>query len=275
MSQRDFNRNMNDYLSSRRGTSLKEQFLSAFKKDKTKPAHHTQSHKEEPAIPEEKVFEGGTVEIIEEETLTFLDKVKAFLGFSKSKQDEEVVDLSQHEEVSEQEQEIYQHEEEEFKEDVQKSSFFDTLVRWIFGKKEHQEEEIMEETGSEDDFRRKIEDLEHEEEKIEEQEIILKKRKNEILKDILDRFVGRVEFKESNPDKEELKELAKITVSIIKKLQHKELEEFKNSYEFTRFKEILESQSLLRKKGESQEKPETGSTEEREGEESVQVSKNE
>ncbi|MDP7115457.1 MAG: hypothetical protein QF915_00220 [Candidatus Woesearchaeota archaeon] len=251
MSQKDFNRQLNTYLSSRRKTSLREQFKSAFQRDGKVKEAPQQSTPEEIKQPQEEVFTGDTIEVIEEDAQSFFSKIFGFLGFGNKSEE---VDLSEHETEQAPEEEAhsdtFEQEEQDFEQEVKKSSVFDKIVSWIFGKKRKQEDLDEVEVESDENFKKQIDELEAEEERIEEQETALKKKKNMIVKDILDKFVDRIELKDDGTDDEELKELAKITIKVIKKLSKSELDAFKDSYEFTRFKEILTSHNLLKTKKE-------------------------
>tara|TARA_Y100000310_G_scaffold241818_1_gene245946 strand:+ start:4446 stop:5183 length:738 start_codon:yes stop_codon:yes gene_type:complete len=236
MGAKDFNRELNTYLNSRRGSSLKEQFMSSFKQEK-------------PKEPEPEVFSGSTIEVIEQEGETFFEKLGKLIGLGGGTKKEEV---SEDMDVEIQEATVTTHqdfekEEKEFEGEKQQAGIFDKIVGWFFTKKEKPEVQDVEsvDVSSERDFREEIEALEGEEERLEEQEQGIRTKKAEIVKQILDKFVSQVEFKEGS-SKEEVKEVSKITLSVIKKLPKDELKDFKDSYEFSRFKEILKDNDLIK-----------------------------
>lgn len=236
MGAKDFNRELNTYLNSRKGTSLKEQFMSTFKQDK-------------PKEPEPQVFSGSTIEVIEQEGETFIDKLKKLLGVSGDTKKEELPEDMDVEiqEATVTTQQDFEKEEKEFEGERQQAGIFDKIVGWFFTKKTNTSEDDIEsvDVSPERDFRQEIEVLEQEEEQLEEQEQGIRTKKAEIVKQILDKFVSQVEFKEGS-SKEEVKEVSKITLSVIKKLPKNELKEFKDSYEFSRFKEILKDNDLIK-----------------------------
>jgi hypothetical protein len=237
MAAKDFNRELNSYLNTRRqGTSLKDQFLSTFKQDK-------------PKEPEPEVFSGSTIEVVEHETESFFERLGKMLGMGKSKKVEEIsddidVDVQ---EVTVTSSPEFEKEEKEFEGEAKQASFIDKMVGWFFTKKDTEEHTEVEsvEVSPEQNFRDEIEALEQDEERLEIQEQDIKRKKGEVVKQILDKFVSQVEFKEGS-SKEEVKEVAKITLSVIKKLPKDALVEFKDSYEFSRFKEILKDNNLVK-----------------------------
>jgi hypothetical protein len=217
------------------------------------------------------MFSGSTIEVIESETESFIDKVKRVLGIGGSKTEtQEDIQEIEHEEVSV-DNESFEEESKEFEEETKKTSFLDKILNMLFSKKEEAPFESGAIEESEQDFKRQIEALEAEEEKIEVEEQDLKRKKAKILHEILEKFMDHAEYARPS-DNEELKEISKITVNVIKRLSKKEIEEFRNSYDFSRFKEILKDHNLLKDEGVSEEKADGGQGEGKEETNSEQSS---
>lgn len=228
MTQKDFNKDIGAYLKQRREGEIKIVDFERIKRQAPTQAV-SELHPN---------LEDGKVHIIEKEPGWIRKLV------TKRAEPENVKEVTETE---------FEREEEHIRKKMKKG-YWSRLVNWI------RQEELPAPTPKE--FEKEMEELEEKEEEIKEsgaekeevkdtEKELHKKRSKAIFG-----FIGR--FRSDNRAdalreqifelEEDLKNISKITTNVMKKLPSEVLQEYKKSYEFEKFKEILKKRNLIKEK---------------------------
>ena len=247
MAHADFNRELTSYLKDRTKKShIGEGYLK--KKKIKEPAEH-----EMPQMRDNEV-----VVIKGEKTILqkILDKIHHM-----AKRDQKKIQVE--EETIPQEQ-IYQDsefekEEKLYEQELEKTKdgFWARLLSIFVPENKVTEEEALEEQSAQEkeQFKKELREMEKEEEKLDKAEMRIKEKKLGLIFNLLSKFRFAGKSAEEEIVKEEarefdlyqdLKEVAKITTSLMKKIPPEEVGAMKRSPEFVRFKEILKKHGLIR-----------------------------
>ncbi|MGM5488014.1 MAG: hypothetical protein ACQESG_03640 [Nanobdellota archaeon] len=237
MSQKEFNEFLGNYLSSKRRP-----------KKRIKNVKNIFQKEEKVEIPE---LERGGIQVIKkDETL--------FQRMFRNKKPQYEGDIPKEEVEKELASAEFDSEEEEIKEEIEASPTLKERVSHFFSRfkrPQTEDEEVYTEDKVYDDegyLITELEELEEKEEELINQEKMLKSRRKGLIKSIIRLFKEQPEREEPeiSPDttelEEELKEVARFTVDVMKSLPKRKIQDLKHREEFKRFKEILKKRDLIR-----------------------------
>jgi hypothetical protein len=229
MSQKEFNRDIGEYLEHRK---LSEDKPKNFEKIKKQAPDQTVAE----AHPE---LEEGKVQVISKEEPWLRRIVESVKSRTKEKPKEEV-------EPKTEEDREFEAEEAKLEHDLGRS-YWRRFVDWLKTEKVASGEEFAE---AMEKVEEKEQELKREESTIEEQEREVQKERSRLIWDFVARFrPGRKmsALQEQVFDLEEdLKNMAKITTAVIKQLPPEQIHLYKNSKDFELFKEILRKRNLIK-----------------------------
>ncbi len=255
MSQHDFNKELDGYIDKKR----KEPFSTKAKAILKNEKKHDNS--EEKILPE---LREGEVHIIKKEK-GFMDNMKEM--FKKKKKPEEeyvpeeevkkVMEQKEHDEENEKE---FEEESDEIEKETRHSLWY--RITSVF-RRDSPEEDEEKDFIDEEKFEKNMAEIESEEKKLDELEEEIDEEEKELDKkktNLIWRFIAKMRSNKTEEDednmaekekelfylKEDIKEIAKISTAVMKRLDEKEMKKFKESEDFGKFKDLLNKNKLIK-----------------------------